>query len=64
MPGADHRIGSRWDGAGAPGGPPKGQSPARAAPARIARALGVREETIQRLVRGDARTISPEPVTR
>ena len=27
--------------------------------ARIARALGVREETIQRLVRGDARTISP-----
>ena len=32
--------------------------------ARIARALGVREETIQRLVRGDARTISPEPVTR
>src|SRR5271165_5226907 len=28
--------------------------------ARIARALGVREETIQRLVRGDARTISPQ----
>jgi len=27
--------------------------------ARIARALGVREETIQRLVRGDARSISP-----
>ena len=27
--------------------------------ARISRALGVREETIQRLVRGDARTISP-----
>ncbi len=27
--------------------------------ARIARALGVREETVQRLVRGDARTISP-----
>src|SRR5216684_4493045 len=27
--------------------------------ARIARALAVREETIQRLVRGDARTISP-----
>ena len=27
--------------------------------ARIARALGVREETIQRLARGDARTISP-----
>jgi hypothetical protein len=27
--------------------------------ARIARALGVREDTIQRLVRGDARTISP-----
>ena len=27
--------------------------------ARIGRALGVREETIQRLVRGDARTISP-----
>jgi hypothetical protein len=29
-------------------------------PARISRALGVREETIQRLVRGDARTISPQ----
>jgi hypothetical protein len=29
--------------------------------ARISRALGVREETIQRLVRGDARTISPPP---
>ena len=28
--------------------------------ARIGRALGVREETIQRLVRGDARTISPQ----
>jgi hypothetical protein len=28
--------------------------------ARIARALGVREETIQQLVRGDARTISPQ----
>ncbi len=28
--------------------------------ARMARALGVREETIQRLVRGDARTISPQ----
>jgi hypothetical protein len=28
-------------------------------PARIARALSVREETIQRLVRGHARTISP-----
>jgi hypothetical protein len=28
-------------------------------PARIARALGVREDTIQRLVRGDARSISP-----
>jgi len=28
--------------------------------ARIARALGVREETIQRLVRGDATTISPQ----
>ena len=28
--------------------------------ARIARALGVREDTIQRLVRGDARTVSPE----
>ena len=27
--------------------------------ARISRALGVREETIQRLVRGDARSISP-----
>ncbi len=27
--------------------------------ARIARALSVREETIQRLVRGDARTLSP-----
>jgi len=27
--------------------------------ARISRALGVREKTIQRLVRGDARTISP-----
>ncbi len=27
--------------------------------ARIARAVGVREETIQRLVRGDARTLSP-----
>ncbi len=27
--------------------------------ARIARALGVREDTIQRLVRGDASTISP-----
>ena len=27
--------------------------------ARISRALGVREDTIQRLVRGDARTISP-----
>ncbi len=27
--------------------------------ARIGRALGAREETIQRLVRGDARTISP-----
>ncbi len=27
--------------------------------ARIARALAVREETIQRLVRGDARTLSP-----
>ncbi len=27
--------------------------------ARLARALGVREDTIQRLVRGDARTISP-----
>ena len=27
--------------------------------ARIGRALGIREETIQRLVRGDARTISP-----
>ena len=27
--------------------------------ARVSRALGVREETIQRLVRGDARTISP-----
>jgi hypothetical protein len=27
--------------------------------ARISRALGVREETIQRLVRGDARTITP-----
>jgi hypothetical protein len=29
--------------------------------ARISRALGVREETIQRLVRGDARTISAPP---
>jgi hypothetical protein len=29
------------------------------ASARISRALGVREETIQRLVRGEARTISP-----
>jgi hypothetical protein len=28
--------------------------------ARIARALGVREDTIQRLVRGDARTVSPQ----
>jgi hypothetical protein len=28
--------------------------------ARIGRARGVREETIQRLVRGDARTISPQ----
>src|SRR6266851_8326934 len=28
--------------------------------ARIGRALDVREETIQRLVRGDARTISPQ----
>ena len=28
--------------------------------ARISRALGVREETIQRLVRGDARSISPQ----
>ncbi len=28
--------------------------------ARIARALGVREDTIQRLARGDARTISPQ----
>ena len=28
--------------------------------ARIGRALGVREEAIQRLVRGDARTISPQ----
>jgi hypothetical protein len=28
--------------------------------ARISRALGVREETIQRLVRGDARTIGPQ----
>jgi len=28
--------------------------------ARIARALGVREETIQRLARGDASTISPQ----
>ncbi len=28
--------------------------------ARIARAVGVREETIQRLVRGDARTVSPQ----
>src|SRR5229473_7907429 len=28
--------------------------------ARISRALGVREETIQRLVRGDARTVSPQ----
>jgi hypothetical protein len=28
--------------------------------ARIARALGVREETVGRLVRGDARTISPQ----
>ena len=28
--------------------------------ARIARALGVREETIQRLTRGDATTISPQ----
>ncbi len=28
--------------------------------ARISRALGVREETTQRLVRGDARTISPQ----
>jgi hypothetical protein len=28
--------------------------------ARIARALGIREETIQRLVRGDATTISPQ----
>ncbi|SRR6266496_493456 len=28
--------------------------------ARIGRALGVREETIQRLARGDARTISPQ----
>ena len=27
--------------------------------ARISRALGVREDTIQRLVRGDARTLSP-----
>ena len=27
--------------------------------ARISRALGVREETIHRLVRGDARTVSP-----
>ena len=27
--------------------------------ARIARALGAREDTIQRLVRGDARTVSP-----
>ncbi len=27
--------------------------------ARIARALGVREDTIQRLVRGDARVVSP-----
>ena len=27
--------------------------------ARISRALGVREETIQRLVRGDGRTITP-----
>ena len=27
--------------------------------ARISRALGVREDTIQRLARGDARTISP-----
>jgi transcriptional regulator with XRE-family HTH domain len=27
--------------------------------ARIARALGVREETIQRIVRGDAHTVSP-----
>jgi hypothetical protein len=28
--------------------------------ARIARALSVREDTIQRLVRGDARTVSPQ----
>src|SRR5260370_1375284 len=28
--------------------------------ARISRALGVREETIQRLVRGDASTVSPQ----
>ena len=28
--------------------------------ARIARALGAREDTIQRLVRGDARTVSPQ----
>jgi hypothetical protein len=28
--------------------------------ARISRALGVREEAIQRLVRGDARTVSPQ----
>ena len=27
--------------------------------ARLSRALGVREDTIQRLVRGDARTVSP-----
>jgi hypothetical protein len=31
--------------------------------ARISRALGVREDTIQRLVRGDARTISPPCAT-
>ena len=28
--------------------------------ARMARALSVREDTIQRLVRGDARTVSPQ----
>src|SRR6266849_6428458 len=28
--------------------------------ARISRALGVREDTVQRLVRGDARTVSPQ----
>ena len=53
------------------GSPGRGRHPAAAAPpvmghgsARIARALGASEDTIQRLVRGDARTVSPPCATR